>query len=243
MQASGGVARRLKRLFQPRALPLVTYLLLKGGLCDSVLDEVVDSLKSLTLLLPYTWFVTVIALFYVVYCVFRNRFASNREFDAFLIIVTIALFVVLFVLQVDGTMYVSNMSFAMGVMYKQKEQWILSKMKMWGWITCVVVVLVCAFAYVQGTPPFHGFAMLAGPLYVAGFMLLYARVGMCDNRLIRFFKGISYEIYLWQSIPMLVVTSLKINNVWLYAGLIILLSVLMAVVSKRLTNKIFCMLP
>lgn len=239
----GGVARRLKKLFQPLALPLVTYLLLKGGLCDSVLDEVVDSLKSLTLLLPYTWFVTVIALFYVVYCVFRNRFASNREFDAFLIIVTIALFVVLFVLQVDGTMYVSNMSFAMGVMYKQKEQWILSKMKMWGWITCVVVVLVCAFAYVQGTPPFHGFAMLAVPLYVAGFMLLYARVGMCDNRLIRFFKGISYEIYLWQSIPMLVVTSLKINNVWLYVGLVILLSVLMAVVSKRLTNKIFCMLP
>lgn len=117
----GGVARRLKRLFQPLVLPLVAYLLLKGGLCDSVHDEMVNSLKSLTLLLPYTWFVTVIALFYVVYSVFRNRFASNREFDAFLIIVTIALFVVLFILQVDGTMYVSNMAFAMGVMYKQKE--------------------------------------------------------------------------------------------------------------------------
>ena len=95
-----------------------------------------------------------------------------------------------------------------------------------------------SIAYAKGQSPFHGFAMLAVPLYVAGFMLLYRRVGVCNNAVIRFLKGISYEIYLWQSVSMLIVAYLKINDVWLHAGVVIMLSVLLAFVAQQTMNKI-----
>lgn len=239
MQGGGGqLARRLKRLFQPLIFPLIAYLLVEGFLCDDLKYVVICSLKSLTLILPYTWFVAIIAVFYVTYSLFRNRFDSNWRFDVFLIVLTEVLSVACFVAKLDGTVYVSNIAFAMGVIYKQREEQILAKMKWWTWMMSIFVVLVCSLAYVHGNPPFRGFAMLAVPLYIISFMLLYARVGVCDNGIIRFFKSISYEVYLWQSIPLMFAALLKINNVWLHAGFAIVLSVLFAFVAKKAISKL-----
>lgn len=232
------LARRVKRLLRPLILPVAAYLLVGCWLCDDLKDVVADNLRAMALVLPYTWFVVVIAILYAVYHLFRNKFENDKYFDVFLVMATMALSAVFFILKMDGTVYVSNLAFAMGVIYKQKEPKILCQTSRWVWLLSVVIVTATSIAYAKGRSPFHGFAMLAVPLYVASFMLLYRKVGVCDNAVIRFLKGISYEIYLWQSVPMLVVAYLKINDVWLHAGVVIIFSVLLAFVAQKTMNKI-----
>lgn len=196
------------------------------------------NLRAMALVLPYTWFVVVIAVLYAVYHLFRNKFKNDKYFDVFLVTATIVLSAVFFIQKMDGTVYVSNLAFAMGVIYKQEEPKLLCQTSGWVWLLSVAIVTATSIAYAKGQSPFHGFAMLAVPLYVAGFMLLYRRVGVCNNAVIRFLKGISYEIYLWQSVSMLIVAYLKINDVWLHAGVVIMLSVLLAFVAQQTMNKI-----
>lgn len=231
-------ARRVKRLLQPLVLPVTVYLLVGYRLCDDLKCVVATNLRAMALVLPYTWFVVVIAVLYAVYHLFRNKFKNDKYFDVFLVTATIVLSAVFFIQKMDGTVYVSNLAFAMGVIYKQEEPKLLCQTSGWVYLLSVAIVTATSIAYAKGQSPFHGFAMLAVPLYVAGFMLLYRRVGICNNAVIRFLKGISYEIYLWQSVSMLIVAYLKINDVWLHAGVVIMLSVLLAFVAQQTMNKI-----
>ena len=204
---SGGIAicglwGRLWKLMVPLIVPIIIYiavLLIKGQDAWSVLLE---NLKNYQLLLPFTWFVIILAIFYVFFYALSSicKFSDKR----FLLLLTLCVCVFSianFIIFRDTAAYTnfSSLCFPAGVLYRQYESKIVPFLRnKLCYILCFLILLTIGFmSSVNYLLP------VTILIWSTTIIMLSTLFSVKECRTLNFFSKISYEVYVCQGIAYL----------------------------------------
>ena len=162
---------------------------------------------------------------------------------AALFVITTIFLAVLYLNGIDGTTYVSNYAFLLGIFYNNNEKntfiWLGHKKNCWYFLAAFFVLAVCSFVYISGKPPFHGFALIGVTAYVLPFAFIFSFIKVTINKVLSFLSNISYEVYIVQGVTFVLFENLIKGEYHLLIVLaFILVNTLLAYISKRITLKI-----
>ena len=162
---------------------------------------------------------------------------------AALFVLTTIFLAVLYLNGIDGTTYVSNYAFLLGIFYKNNEKntfiWLGHKKNCWYLLAAFLLLAVCSFAYISGYPPFHGFALIGVTVYVLPFVFIFSFIKVSINKVLLFLSNISYEVYIVQGVTFVLFENLIKGEYHLLIVLaFVLVNTLLAYISKRITLKI-----
>lgn len=132
----------------------------------------------------------------------------------------------------DGSNYVSNITFLLGIIYNDVEDAIVKRLNSVKWGGGV------SFSYIDNSTIFPGFAIIGVPLYVSSFILLFSHFKVINNSLIELLKRYSYDIYLCQGASFCILNYFHLND-WVFLTLSFILSFVISVISQKLRLIIF----
>lgn len=234
---------RVKKLLTPLIFPIVLYLVLLHCFQYDVLTTIHANFTTFSLFIPYTWFVVVLLILNTVFYAVRRYFRSNTKMYAALFVITTIFLAVLYLNGIDGTTYVSNYAFLLGIFYNNNEKntfiWLGHKKNCWYILAAFFVLAVCSSAYISGKPPFHGFALIGVTAYVLPFAFIFSFIKVVINKVLSFLSNISYEVYIVQGVTFVLFENLIKGEYHLLIVLaFILVNTLLAYISKRITLRI-----
>ncbi len=230
---------RLKKIFIPFILPTVFYLVLVYHFYNKPFHYLVtNGFVDAQLLLPYTWFITILVGMYICYYLTRNLFRNNNYFLLFLLAI-FTLFIIVVHNSHNSHLYTSNYAFIVGIAMKQNEKkWlkIASYKKIYA-LSFIVLGLI-SISYIEQKPLFKGFGVIGVPFYVVAFITLFTRMEVLKaNKLIQFFSSISYEMYLFQGVTILIITKIGIENIYLLLISVLCLNILLSFIAYKITSS------
>ncbi len=147
-----------------------------------------------------TWFVISLFFLYVFYFVGRSLRLDNKVFDGWVFVLSSLLALVLVKAGISGTSFESNYAFLCGILFKQCEEKILSLKRGYASVLCLIILAAVSMSYIPNVPPFRGFALMGVVAYVMAFFFVLSFIPFRVIPFVRFFKSISYEMYLCQGI-------------------------------------------
>lgn len=233
---------RVKKLLTPLIFPIVLYLFLLHWFQYDIITTLQENFTTLSLFIP-SWFVVVLLILNMVFYAVRRYFRSNTKMYAALFVLTTIFLAVLYLNGIDGTTYVSNYAFLLGIFYKNNEKntfiWLGHKKNCWYLLAAFLLLAVCSFAYISGYPPFHGFALIGVTVYVLPFVFIFSFIKVSINKVLLFLSNISYEVYIVQGVTLVLFENLIKGEYHLLIVLaFVLVNTLLAYISKRITLKI-----
>lgn len=233
---------RVKKLLTPLIFPIVLYLFLLHWFQYDIITTLQENFTTLSLFIP-SWFVVVLLILNMVFYAVRRYFRSNTKMYAALFVLTTIFLAVLYLNGIDGTTYVSNYAFLLGIFYKNNEKntfiWLGHKKNCWYLLAAFLLLAVCSFAYISGYPPFHGFALIGVTVYVLPFVFIFSFIKVSINKVLLFLSNISYEVYIVQGVTFVLFENLIKGEYHLLIVLaFVLVNTLLAYISKRITLKI-----
>ena len=229
---------RLKKIFIPFILPTVFYLVLVYHFYNKPFHYLATGgFIDAQLLLPYTWFITILVGMYICYYLTRNLFRNNNYFLLFLFAI-FTLFIIVIHNSHNSHLYTSNYAFIVGIAMKQNEKkWleIASYKKIYA-LSFIVLGLI-SVSYIEQKPLFKGFGVIGVSFYVVAFIALFTRMEVLKaNKLINFLSSISYEMYLFQSVTILIITQIGIENIYLLLISVLCLNILLSFIAHKITS-------
>jgi hypothetical protein len=230
---------RLKKIFVPFILPTLFYIVLVYSFYNKPFHYLATGgFIDAQLLLPYTWFITVLVGMYICYYFTRNLFRNNNYFLLFMFAV-FTLFIIGIYNSHNSHLYTSNYAFIVGIAMKQNEKkWleIASYKKIYA-LSFIVLGLI-SVSYIEQKPLFKGFGVIGVPFYVVAFITLFTRItALKENKLIKFFSSISYEMYLFQGVTILIITKIGIENIYLLITSVLCLNILLSFIAYKITSS------
>lgn len=230
---------RLKKIFIPFILPTVFYLVLVYHFYNKPFHYLATGgFIDAQLLLPYTWFITILVGMYICYYLTRNLFRNNNYFLLFLFAI-FTLFIIIVHNSHNSHLYTSNYAFIVGIAMKQNEKkWlkIASYKKIYA-LSFIVLGLI-SISYIEQKPLFKGFGVIGVPFYVVAFITLFTRMEVLKaNKLIQFFSSISYEMYLFQGVTILIITKIGVENIYLLLISVLCLNILLSFIAHKITSS------
>ena len=76
------------------------------------------------------------------------------------------------------------------------------------------------------------------PFYVVAFITLFTRIAALKaNKLIQFFSSISYEMYLFQGVTILIITKIGIEKIYLLLISVLCLNILLSFIAHKITSS------
>ena len=230
---------RLKKIFIPFILPTVFYLVLVYYFYNKPFYYlVIDGFVDAQLLLPYTWFITILVGMYICYYLTRNLFRNNNYFLLFLFAI-FTLFIIVVHNSHNSHLYTSNYAFIVGIAMKQNEKkWlkIASYKKIYG--LAFILLGIISISYIEQKPLFKGFGVIGVLFYVVAFITLFTRMEVLKaNKLIQFFSSISYEMYLFQGVTILIITKIGVENIYLLLISVLCLNILLSFIAHKITSS------
>lgn len=176
---------------------------------------------------------------YVCYHITRQWFRSNNSYLLFLFIVfTVFMWVIMN--SENSYIYTSNYAFIIGIAVQQHEKTWMKWASQWGfYVIAFIVLTLVSVSYINRQPLFRGFSMIGVPLYVSSFIFLSTRIPTTlTSPLITFFSRISYEMYLFQGVSILLINHLSTTlSLYLYVLCVLGLNVFLAFISHQITNS------
>ena len=230
---------RLKKIFIPFILPTVFYLVLVCSFYNKPFYYLATGgFIDAQLLLPYTWFITILVGMYIFYYLTRNLFRNNNYFLLFLFAI-FTLFIIVIRNSHNSHIYTSNYAFIVGIAMRQNEKkWLkIASLKKIYALSFILLGLI-SISYIEQKPLFKGFGVIGVPFYVVAFITLFTRMEVLKaNKLIQFFSSISYEMYLFQGITRLIITKLGIENIYLLLISVLCLNILLSFIAHKITSS------
>lgn len=235
------LGKRLKVLLIPLLLPLFIYSLLTLPFQENIVQHIYMTVKEVNFYLPCTWFIVILLWLYVAYYCLRTQIRSFSLFIVAIMCFLLVLMGVLYKIGATGTCYVSNFAFLLGILGQQVERKYLLGGGKYLLMLSLLLLVVISFAYVRGFPPFQGFALLGVSLFVPSFFIVYQYVEVPFNNhtCVRFFKNLSYEMYLCQGISFWVLDRIGVSNLMYYTIACLLFNTGLAVIVKGATQRLF----
>lgn len=241
-----GLWCRLFKLLLPLVVPIILYIdLLILRKCNAELI-VTENLRSYQLILPFTWFIIVLAIFYVFFYIISSikRITNNRFF--IILLISVCVFSVTNFILFRDSAYTnfSSLCFPAGVLYRQHETKIKEFLsKKLNYIICFVVLLATGLIeHVHHLLPFN---ILIWSIVI---IMLSTLFNVSSNRVLNFFSDISYEVYICQGITYLFIPQRFDNFLPItHIALTIILTIVIAIIShfatwylKRVMSAIKC---
>lgn len=224
----GGLWSRIFKLLLPLVVPIILYIdLLILRKCNAELI-VTENLRNYQLILPFTWFIIVLAIFYTFFYIISSiKKITNTWFFIILLISVCVFSVANFILFRDSAYTnFSSLCFPAGVFYCQHEIKIKNFLsKKLNYIICLVVLLGTGL-----TVHIHYLLPLTILIWSIIIIVLTTLFNVTNSSVLNFFSGISYEVYVCQGIAFLFIPQHfdKYNSV-LHIALTIILTIVLAI--------------
>ena len=175
---------------------------------------------------------------YILYYISRHLFKNNHTYLLFLLFI-FTLFFILIKKIGNSHIYSSNYAFIIGIAFKQNEKKIINWASKWSfYLTCLILLGSISICYLDNKPIFKGFTIIGVPLYAFAFILLTTRMPQTKpNKIITFFNNISYEMYLFQSVSILLINNLHTTSTLIYVIFILILNIILSFIANKATYK------
>ena len=232
-----GLPGKLKKLFIPFIIPTISYLTLAVIIeKESIYSIFKRSLLDGQLLLPHTWFISVLVGIYLCYFVTRP-FVKNNKVHLLILFLLFTFFAIMIKTPNNSHIYTSNYAFLIGMTVQQNEKrWIIWASKWYIYVSTFIIFALISFSYIENKPIFKGAGIIGVPLYVCAFMLFVTKIpAHYSTKITRFFSSISYEMYLFQGISILIINHFNITPLWIYVTSILILNILLSFISHKAT--------
>lgn len=224
----GGLWNRIFKLLLPLVVPIILYIdLLILKKCNAELI-VTENLRNYQLILPFTWFIIVLAIFYVFFYVLSSIKKITNTWFFIILLISVCVFSVANFILFRESAYTnfSSLCFPAGVLYRQQESNIKHFLrKKVNYIICFVVLLATGlFDHVHYLLPF---TILIWSIVI---IMLSTLFNVSSNRVLNFFSDISYEVYICQGIAFLFIhQSFDKYNPIVHIALTIILTIVIAI--------------
>ena len=175
---------------------------------------------------------------YICYYLTRNLFRNNNYFLLFLFAV-FTLFIIVIHNSHNSHLYTSNYAFIVGIAMKQNEKkWLKIASYKKIYVLSFIVLGLISVSYIEQKPLFKGFGVIGVPFYVVAFITLFTRIAALKaNKLIQFFSSISYEMYLFQGVTILIITKIGIEKIYLLLISVLCLNILLSFIAHKITSS------
>lgn len=239
----------LKKLLTPLIVPIIAYLLIR--LSNTSFKVVIDEdIKKYQVILPYTWFVVTLFLLYIFFYIsvtVSKRIESKINIYLYSVIIGVLLFnFVGRLVGVPGFAHVTTTAFVAGILYRNYEMTLMKRynrnINVFTFISSVIMVLLTIYiqSYIFG----NNDRPLTAFVWPICFMLLYAVIPAYNpssrfGGIVTFLASISYELYICQSIPFLILGEKNQYPPIVYILSLFFLCTVVAFGCKYLTDKIF----
>ncbi len=197
----GGLLSRLFKLLLPLVVPIFLYidlLVLNKYNAELIITE---NLRNYQLILPFTWFIIILAIFYAFFYVISSIKKITNTWFFIILLISVCVFSVANFILFRESAYTnfSSLCFPAGVLYRQHETKIKEFLsKKVNYIICFVVLLATGlFDHVHYLLPF---TILIWSIVI---IMLSTLFNVSNNRVLNFFSDISYEVYICQGITYL----------------------------------------
>lgn len=225
----------------PLIVPSIIYVFLLFVYQGLSVDEVIGKICRYGLVLPYTWFVVSLWLLYLLYYS-ASTITIRFKYVVVITAAGIAVTTVLMALgQIQSTYHMCNFAFLAGVVYRKLEHNGRFRIKTRIQIIPLLVLFagVTSLVYIR-EPLWNSLCVrlfsFAIPMVSA---ILITNMKTRENQLSKFLSEISYEVYICQGITfMLVPLSMK-GDFILYIITLLISTIMIAYLSKVVTNKLF----
>lgn len=196
-----GLRGRLLKLFVPLIVPIVVYIVALAIRGDDAFQIIIRNMKEYQFILPFTWFIIILAIFYVFFYVLSSLHHINDKHFLLLLSLSVCVFSVTNFILFRGSAYTnfSSLCFPAGVFYRQYEPKIeqfLSRKT--SYLLCFLVFLATGFA--ASINHLLPVTILVWSILIIMFSTLFS---VKKNKVLNFFSNISYEVYVCQGIAYL----------------------------------------
>lgn len=215
---------RIKRILFPIILPAIIYLLLLSYDGINIWKYTIEQLQHPAIVFPYTWFVITLLILYTSYYIVSYLLTKSRFIAELLLLYS----VIMVLLRMDGTFFITTYCFLAGAIYHNKESLVQKWQTQSRVVSFVILVLFITTIVALFPPPFKGYAALGALIWTICFIFLFTKINVRYNNILDHLKNISYDVFLCQGIAFYVLSKCcLLETVWLYASLSILLSLLL----------------
>lgn len=186
------------------------------------------------ILLPHTWFISVLVAIYICYFSTRQLIKDNK-IHLLILFILFTSFAIMIKTSNNSHIYTSNYAFLIGMVVQQNEkQWIIWASKWYVYVSAFILFTFISFSYIENRPIFKGAGIIGVPLYVCTFILLITKIpAHYSTKITRFFCMISYEMYLFQGISILLIYHFNIIPLWQSVVCILTLNILLSFISHK----------
>lgn len=199
--AIDGLWSRLLKLFVPLIVPIVVYVVALAIRGDDAFQIIMRNVRDYQFILPFTWFVIILAIFYAFFYVLSSLHHISDKHFLLLLTLSVCVFSAFNFILFRGSAYTnfSSLCFPAGVFYRQYESKIeqfLSRKT--SYLLCFLVFLATGFA--ASINHLLPVSILVWSILVIMFSTLF---NVKKNNVLDFFSNISYEVYVCQGITYL----------------------------------------
>ena len=231
----GQLPKRLSKLLWPLIVPIVLYLVLVICFGGDVVGKIKNSLRDWCVILPYTWFILNLLIFYIVYYGLSHCLRDTKMFLTALAIALLAISVLLMLFDGTSAHYSSNFAFLAGIIYCHIEGNVIKTFATKRSVFILMLIVVIATYF--GTHPFRLSSSWNVPIYSIAVIALVSRMPFQSTG-IDFLSKYSYDLYICQSIAFLIINKLFVLSDWAYIILALPLCFIIAVVCHHATNSL-----
>ena len=235
--------KALKKLIIPLIIPIIIYVCCR--LYNDSFDIIYkDNIKKYQIILPYTWYVVTLIILYLFFYISVGLSKGKNILYFFIIIAEILSFNLIGrFLGIPGIAHITTTAFIAGVVYKNIEINIVSRFNhnviLYTLVSSVILVIVTM--WIQGNPLNNKDIPLTAFVWPILFMTLYAVIPTYNEHSpwmggAKFLSSISYELYICQSIPFLLLGAKNQYHPIIYLFYLFILCTVVAFVCKYLTN-------
>lgn len=238
--------KALQKLLIPLIVPIIIYICLRLY-NDSFRAIYEGDIKEFQLILPFTWYVVTLIILYVFFYVSVAMSKGKAILYFSLIVIEILLFNLIGrFIGIPALAHILTTGFIAGILYKNIEKNIVIKCNKNAIIHAFMlsVVMVLITMWIKENPlnnkdiPFIAF------VWPTLFIMLYAVVPVCKQdsvigKVINSISSRSYELYICQSIPFLILGAKNQYPPVVYLLCLFFLCTVVAFGCKYLTGKIF----
>lgn len=220
--------KSLSKLFVPYLITLVLFVIYR-------FVEGIDQIeyfreKGLMMLVPTSWYIYVLSLFYIFYfLVFRYVKSSLAVKVVLVCALVIGYRIAAPYLGVEAWRYERCPAFCLGMMFALLDKYFRTKLMRWHFLVGIGVLLCL--------PKNNVMSPFIYPAIV--FMIMYVIGSFKEIRLVSFMSSISLEMFIVQSLLMdIVIKDMHITSTIPVVVLVLVLDIILAYMVNKLVNRI-----
>jgi peptidoglycan/LPS O-acetylase OafA/YrhL len=179
------------------------------------------------ILLPFSWFPFAIIYFYVCFYIVYRYLTDDIEYGLFYLLFATILYMCTtkFLLGWTDRWWVSTFAFNAGLLWKYNENAILTflQKKRYALFSSILLPLVFLVGW-RGTA--------SAPLYPMCILIIFSLINIPNIKLFSYLGAISYEIYLLQGIPMILLRGnhIHIQSDYVFILLTLIITIVLAAI-------------